>query len=219
MEDKTMQPQNHDEVPESTDDLRGELRDALLYTYNRINANTSKIHESATFLYALLELLSEKGGIAIEELDERKKVVGDRLAQEFRAKGMGAMPQEPEYDKYTFESGVEIDCENRVELCKAACCRLPFALSTQDIREGIVRWNLARPYMIEHGAEGYCNHLERGTHGCTVYKNRPVPCRAFDCRNDKRIWLDFEKRIPNPAVNRPDWLEYLAQEAEEAPKP
>jgi len=210
MKDNTMQPQNLNEGPASTDDLREELRDALLHTYNRINANTSKIYESATFLYALIELLCEKEGIAVEELDERKKVVGERLAQEFRAKGMGAMLQEPGYDKYTFESGVEIDCETRVQFCKAAGCRLPFALSTQDIREGIVRWNLARPYMIEQGADGYCNHLKRGTHGCTVYKHRPVPCRAFDCQNDKRIWLDFEKRIPNPAVDRPDYLEYVS---------
>ena len=129
------------------------------------------------------------------------------------------MLQEPEYDKYAFEAGVEIDCENRVHLCKAACCRLPFALSTQDIREGIVRWNLGRPYMIEQGADGYCNHLERGTCGCTIYENRPVPCRAFDCRNDKRIWKDFEKQIPNPAVNRTDWLEYLAREAKKDDQP
>jgi Fe-S-cluster containining protein len=72
--------------------------------------------------------------------------------------------------------------------------------------------------MIEHGTDGYCIHIERGTCGCTIYENRPVPCRAFDCRNDKRIWVDFEKQIPNPAVNRPDWLEYVTQEAKEAHK-
>ena len=61
MEDKTTQPPDQTDGPGSRDDLRGELCDSLLYTYNRINANTSKIHESATFLYAFIELLSEKG--------------------------------------------------------------------------------------------------------------------------------------------------------------
>jgi hypothetical protein len=27
-----------------------------------------------------------------------------------------------------------------------------------------------------------------------------VPCRGFDCRNDKRIWLDFENKVINPEL-------------------
>ena len=213
MKDKVMQTQN--EPVESGKDFRQEMTEALLYTHNRLSANTAKILESSAFLYALIELLSEKMGITMEELDERRRVMSDRLAAEFRARGMGAMLQEPEYDKYNFEGGVKIECEDRVHLCKASCCRLQFAISTQDIREGIIRWNLGRPYMIEQGMDSYCIHFERGKCRCTVYENRPVLCRAFDCRNDKRIWLDFEKKIPNPAVNRPDWLEYVSQEAKE----
>ena len=42
-------------------------------------------------------------------------------------------------------------------------------------------------------------------------RDGPLPCRGYDCRKDKRIWLDFEQRIPNPAVERPDWLEVVSQ--------
>jgi hypothetical protein len=28
-----------------------------------------------------------------------------------------------------------------------------------------------------------------------VHGQRPEACRVYDCRNDKRIWKDFEKRI------------------------
>ena len=52
--------------------------------------------------------------------------------------------------------------------------------------------------MIAHDADGYCRHLDRKGCRCTVYANRPVPCRAYDCRKDKRIWADFENRIINP---------------------
>ncbi len=52
--------------------------------------------------------------------------------------------------------------------------------------------------------------------GCRIYAHRPVPCRGFDCRGDKRIWLDFENKIPNPAVERDDWLEVIRREAAEA---
>ena len=141
--------------------------------------------------------------------------MGQRLAEKLKDQGIGVMLQEPGIDKYKFEGSPKIDCENRVHLCKAACCRLKFALSRQDLEEGVVKWDLARPYLIRRGADGYCNHLQSGSRGCGVYENSSVPGRAFDCRNDKRIWLDFDKRIPNPAVSRPDWLEYVAQEAEE----
>jgi Fe-S-cluster containining protein len=49
-----------------------------------------------------------------------------------------------------------------------------------------------------HESDGQCSHLDRKTHGCTIYQQRPAACRGFDCRGDSRIWLDFEKRIIAP---------------------
>ena len=77
-----------------------------------------------------------------------------------------------------------------------------------------MRWKFAIPYMIEQGEDGYCSHMDRCGKGCTIYEQRPVPCRGYDCRNDKRIWLDFEKRIPNPIVEREDWLEVVSEAIE-----
>jgi hypothetical protein len=211
------QPEERHNAANGSRDLRQEVAEGLLYAHSRLNANTSKTLETASFAYALIELLSEKGLITIEELDERKRVVGQRLARQLGEQGLGVMLQDPEYDKYTFEGEVEIDCASLVQYCRAACCRLPFALSKQDVREGIVRWDLGRPYLIAQDQDGYCCHLERGTLGCTVRGNRPVPCRAFDCRQDKRIWLDFENRIVNPRVMRDDWPQCEAvEEGQEA---
>lgn len=192
-------------------DLRREITEGLLYTHSRLNATVKKALEVASFLYALVELLSEKGLIDIEELDERKRVVGKRLAEQFCKNGNGVVLQDPEYDKYIFQDGVEIDCQNRVHLCKAVCCRLPFALSKQDIREGIVHWDLGQPYLIAHNGNGSCCHLDCDALVCTVWEHRPVPCRGFDCRNDKRIWLDFEDMTINPDINKPDWPGCLTQ--------
>ena len=171
----------------------------------RLNANRRKTLEASSFLYALVELLSERGIITIDELDARQAVVAQRLTEQFRREGDGAMFQDPEYDKYAFEHAAEFDCAGRVHLCQATCCRLPFALSHQDVREGIVRWNLGQPYVIDQDGDGYCSHMDRDTCGCTIYAHRPVPCRGFDCRQDARIWLDFEKMVVNPAVEQPDW--------------
>jgi Fe-S-cluster containining protein len=181
-------------------DLRQELVGGLLYTHDRANANTGRVLETAAFLYALIELLQEHGLIAIAELDERKTTVAQRLEQRFRDKGMGVHLQEPERDKYTVQGAVQIDCENRVHLCKAACCRLWFPLSQQDVEEGVVRWDLRQPYIIAQDAQGYCQHLDRGTCRCGIYAQRPLPCRVFDCRKDKRIWLDFEHKVINPKL-------------------
>lgn len=176
-------------------DLRDEVAGGLRYAHTRTNTNTGKLLEVASFAYAAIELLSEQRLIQIEDLDERKKAVAGRLVEKFADQGMGVVYQQPEHDKYGFDGEVRIDCENRVHLCQAACCRLRFALSKQDVEEGMAKWDFARPYLIARGPDGYCQHLDRGTLGCSIHAQRPVPCRAYDCREDKRIWTDFENKI------------------------
>jgi len=111
--------------------------------------------------------------------------------------------------KYDFGGGAVIDCSERLSMCGAACCKLPLALSTEDVREGVVRWNHARPYLIARNSDSYCTHLVRDTHGCGIYKQRPIPCRSYDCRTDSRIWVDFEARIINPMIHDPDWPHFI----------
>jgi hypothetical protein len=100
-----MQPDSQNKEPYWAKDLRQEIVQGLFYAHSRANANITKTLEAASFLYALIELLGEKGLITIEELDERKRTVGERLAKQFRETGMGAAFQDPEYDKYSFEGG------------------------------------------------------------------------------------------------------------------
>jgi Fe-S-cluster containining protein len=186
------------QVAQSPDRVRAEAAEGLLYCHSRLNAEGSKLLESCSFLYGLVELLVEKNMIALPELEARKRTVAERLMNQFLERGMGVALQKEEENKYEFTGTVELDCENRIELCHAACCRMSFALSRQDVEEGIVKWDLGRPYLIAQDAEGYCRHLERESCQCTVREHRPLACRAFDCRNDKRIWADFKKRIINP---------------------
>jgi hypothetical protein len=194
------QPEHGDIATALSERLREELVGGLLYCHHRENTNTSKTLEVAAFAYALIELLMDKGLIAEAELNERKRQVAQRLVDKLEEDGTGVMLQRPEIDKYTFDGGAQIDCESRVHLCRAACCRLRFALSRQDLEEGVVKWELSRPYLIRRGTDGYCGHFERGSQNCTIYQQRPVPCRAYDCRDDKRIWTDFEKKVVSPEL-------------------
>ncbi|MCP4366862.1 MAG: YkgJ family cysteine cluster protein [Deltaproteobacteria bacterium] len=183
--------------------LQNDISSGLLYTHTRINDNTKKTLESTSFLYALIELLNENGVISIEELDERKKQVAGRLVKKFTESGIGLMCQEPEYDKYNFKDEACIDCVNRLDVCEATCCKLPFALSKQDVEERIVRWEFGKPYLIAHDSDGYCVHVDRETYKCTVHEHRPVPCRGFDCKDNEKwkIWEDYDKKVINPKLS------------------
>jgi len=154
------------------------------------------IREQGAQLEALTELLIARGVLRYRDLEERKAaLLADAEQPEVRAR-IGA-----EVDKYgdTFET-ISIDCDARRPLCKAACCRMPFLLTRQDLDEGIVRWDYGQPYVIRHREDGWCVHNDVTARGCTVHANRPAVCRAYDCRNDPRVWVDFERRIPNPAL-------------------
>lgn len=193
--------QNSYSVPnkesDSYDCLLQNIAKGMRYSHVRINSNTSKTLEATSFLYALIELLNEKGLLSIDELDARKKLVVARLVRKFTESGIGLVYQDPEYDKYTFNHEAQVDCLSRLQICKAICCKFPFALSKQDIEEEIIRWEFGRPYLIAHDNDGYCVHMDRETYQCTVRGHRPVPCRGFDCSNDKKwqVWLDFENKI------------------------
>jgi len=105
-------------------------------------------------------------------------------------------------------ASTEIDCGALLPLCKARCCSFRVALSAEEVRERRLGWALEEPYVLERGDHGYCVHLadEATGGGCTCYDVRPATCRAYDCRNDRRVWLDFERRIPAPMpdhVKRP----------------
>ena len=191
-----------------------DLRWGLIYAHNRANANTGELETLAATVEALVELLVE-AGLDPERLDAVRAEAAERVRRRFKERGMATIRQEFDVPKREWTGGVDIDCEARIPLCHAACCKLGVGLSTEDVREGILRWDPAEPYALERGDDGWCVHMERGSCRCTVYDARPIPCRGFDCRADRRIWLDFEGRVPNPAVTDPDWPRGL--EAEPAP--
>jgi hypothetical protein len=52
---------------------------------------------------------------------------------------------------------------------------------------------------------------------CTVHEQRPLFCRMYDCRKDPRIWLDFDRQVPNPSLaERPQLPATVATSVEDA---
>jgi Fe-S-cluster containining protein len=97
-------------------------------------------------------------------------------------------------------------CLELMPICKARCCTLRFPLSTQDLDEGIIRWDYGAPYLIrQRESDRYCVHNDPASHHCTVHKVRPTVCRTYHCKTDARIWTDYDQRIlaPDPAPPPP----------------
>lgn len=100
-------------------------------------------------------------------------------------------------DKHAIPSP-DIDCAAHLPLCQGRCCGFAVALNPHEVAAGTLRWNLEEPYMLSREtADGYCAHLRAGG-ACECYGDRPASCREFDCRDDRRVWLDYELRIPAP---------------------
>lgn len=100
-------------------------------------------------------------------------------------------------DKYAVPSA-DIDCAARIPLCGARCCTFDVTLSAQDVAERSLPFAVDQPYMLpREPATGRCVCMDGGG-ACTVYVQRPGACRAYDCRGDARVWIDFDARIPAP---------------------
>jgi len=180
----------------SASPLQRDLERGLRFAHVMMSINQLEGREGAIFARALAELLVGKGMLAQEELQTMMSQVRQRMEAQPAPKVMLARTE----DKYGGEHTVLLDCASRIHICKAKCCALNFYLTDQDLDEGIVRWDYGRPYWIQKGEDGYCVHCDRGTWRCRVHSYRPYVCRAYDCRNDERIWLDFERMIPNPEL-------------------
>jgi len=121
-----------------------------------------------------------------------------RLADKITARGDRSVVRLAIFrDKYAI-AGPEIDCAARIPLCGARCCSFDVTLSAQDVVERKVPFDLTRPYALPR-ENGRCVCMNDDG-ACTIYEHRPGACRAYDCRRDPRVWIDFEARIPAPRV-------------------
>ncbi len=189
-------------VPSRDESADAQMRRGVSHAHDQIDALAQQVFVVATEVGALSTLLQERGIIPIEALRTQRSVIAKRLHELFQDQGIGVKREMRIPDKYALapETLPQIDCESRFPLCRGACCTLRFALSAQDVEEGVMRWELDRPYMNRIGADQRCVHQDRSSYHCTIYPHRPGVCRLYDCRTDTRIWLDFERRVINPAL-------------------
>ena len=173
-------------------ELERQLIQGQLATHATLSRISERINDMEAFVFGINDALIEKGVIQsnflfkkIESIKRHRMDNGETLDA-----GVSLRVDNGEHTVPV------INCEERLHLCKAICCKLTFPLNQAEVEAGTVKWELGRPYYIRHKSDGYCCH--RGeTSGCHVYENRPKVCSAYTCEKDERIWKDFENMVIN----------------------
>lgn len=202
-------------------ELERQVERGSLFTHSALGRSANHLREVETYLYGLVDVLLAKRLVTSEEVGAAVDRVERTLREEIPEPGVALRVDEraPE------PSDVIVDCAARMHICHAACCKLNFALSAEEVERGTARWDLGRPYFIRHAAHGHCVHNDRETGACGIYHDRPGPCRQYSCATDRRIWSDFERMELNTAwlsthlmAQAPSLLHAMLQTAPDEPE-
>ncbi len=180
--------------------LERQVERSQLFTHTALGEGFARIGETSAFLHGLIDLLLSKGVVTEEELRAAVTDVRRQMTDQGELSGPGTLIRLEESPEEAART-IKVDCQARLHICHAVCCKLDFALTISEIESGTVKWDLGRPYHIRHEQNGYCAHFQSNTEGCRIYANRPGVCRHYSCARDGRIWKDFDKMELNA-----EWL-------------
>lgn len=81
---------------------------------------------------------------------------------------------------------IEVNCTNGILCgCQAFCCKFFVRITDEDLADG-VQSHPGLPYMIRITPDG-CYALDTKTGRCTIWEKRPLNCRLYSCKTDKRV--------------------------------
>ncbi len=182
---------------EDPKELARQLEHGGLYTHSVLSRHADRINRLEALVQGLVELGQDSGWVTPEQVATYSRRARERAQTNGEALHAGVVLR---MDGPAPAADVLVDCEARLPLCRAACCRLAFPLSVAEVEGGRIRWELGQPYYARKEVTGMCVH--RGPGGCAIYADRPGVCRGYTCATDERIWKDFARAIPNT-----EWME------------
>ncbi len=184
----------------SVSELERQLERSGFFTHSSLSNQAERINEIESFLYGLIDSLVTAEIIDKDTLEHTVKKVRDETLQKMEHFHAGIAISVDSGEES--ESFVEVNCEERLAVCKAVCCKLNFALTVEEIESGNAKWDLGQPYYVRQKENGYCTHFNKNSQCCSIYTERPGVCKKYSCANDNRIWTDFEKMELNH-----EWIE------------
>lgn len=174
---------------------------------------TLRLSEVEAIVTRLIDVLAARGFVDPQEMGLQAPQPGDeRPADE----GGGERPAESPRSTISWptvtirvddphgpaEPAVAVDCDARMAICRAVCCKLAFPLSAEEVEVGTVKWDIGHPYVVRQESSGYCTHNDTTSGRCRVYAERPGICRRYSCAQDSRIWKNFDDMVLNQ-----EWLD------------
>lgn len=178
--------------------LERQVERSSFFTHTLVSQFADRVNELEPMLYGLIDRLIARGVVTEDEVLAAGTASRDELAERGEAMNPGLAVRVDD----AAATPVAVDCDRRMPICHAVCCRLSFALTVEEIESGTVRWDLGQPYYIRHEADGRCTHIDRASGGCSIYERRPQVCRTYSCAGDTRIWKDFDRMVLNQ-----EWLD------------
>ena len=176
------------EQPDPLRELERQTERGNLFAHAVLSEQANRADQNEAIIRGLVELLVQNKVVGADELREAVDAVRTQT-------GVGIVIRVD--DEGPDDAFKPVDCETRLPICKAVCCRLRFPLSVEEVESGAMRWDLGRPYFNRQGEDGYCHQCDGETHACGVYEARPAPCREYSCKGDTRIWKDFDAMVLN----------------------
>jgi Fe-S-cluster containining protein len=178
--------------------LERQVERGSLFTHTVLTEQVVRTNENEAVVNGLVDLLVRGGLVSADDLLEAVEGARRATAEAGQLATVGVALR-VDGDS---EPPAVVDCERRLPVCQAVCCRLRFALSAEEVESGPLKWDLGRPYFNRQGDDGSCHQLDRETHHCGIYDERPCICREYSCADDKRIWKDFDAMELNH-----EWIE------------
>lgn len=173
-------------------DLENQMIRGQINTHQTLSDMSERINDLEAFVFGINDAIIEKNVISSKYLFKKIEQVRKNMMDSGEMASAGIALRK---DTNIPEENT-VNCAERMHICKAICCKLNFPLNAEEVESGIVKWDLGRPYYIRHDAGGFCCH--KGASGqCGVYNNRPVVCRTYSCKDDERIWKDFDNMVIN----------------------
>lgn len=172
-------------------ELAHQVERGALFTHTVLTDQIMRINQNEAFLYGLIDCLTQQGVVQPDALKRAAESVRQELIEKKEHATLGVAIR-VDGEAEGAQTAV-VNCEERLHICRAVCCRLRFALTAEEIETGRMKWELGNPYYNRHHSHGYCHQIDPDRKCCTIYDRRPSVCRKYSCVGDTRIWKDFER--------------------------
>src|SRR4051812_33138265 len=129
--------------PDPLGELERQVERGAVFEHALFADNATRVGSNEAILRGLVELLTERGVVDAGEL-------GAAVAAA-RADTNTGIEIAIRSDDSEWKVGEPVDCNARIHICKAVCCRLRFPLSIAEVEAGgPLKWDLGRPYFNRH---------------------------------------------------------------------